>query len=51
MAASWTVVNGRLARWKVGFDDAFALAAGGRRVCGRPAGSADALPAQFAQYF
>ncbi len=28
MAASWTVVDDRLARWQAGFDDAFALVAG-----------------------
>lgn len=28
MAASWTVVDDRRARWQVGFDDAFALVAG-----------------------
>ena len=28
MAASWTVVDDRLARWKAGFDEAFALVAG-----------------------
>lgn len=28
MAASWTVVDDRLARWRAGFDDVFALVAG-----------------------
>src|SRR5436309_14668842 len=28
VAASWTVVDDRLARWQAGFDDAFALVAG-----------------------
>ena len=28
VAASWTVVDDRLARWKAGFDDMFALVAG-----------------------
>ena len=28
MAASWTVVDDRLARWQAGFDEAFALVAG-----------------------
>jgi SRSO17 transposase len=28
VAASWTVVDDRVARWQVGFDDAFALVAG-----------------------
>lgn len=28
MAASWTVVDDRLARWQAGFDDVFALVAG-----------------------
>jgi hypothetical protein len=28
VAASWTVVDDRLARWKAGFDEAFALIAG-----------------------
>ncbi|UQS24794.1 hypothetical protein L1857_19210 [Amycolatopsis thermalba] len=28
VAASWTVVDDRLARWRAGFDDMFALVAG-----------------------
>ncbi|RJQ83884.1 hypothetical protein [Amycolatopsis panacis] len=28
VAVSWTVADDRLARWRVGFDDVFALVAG-----------------------
>ncbi|WP_158224430.1 MULTISPECIES: hypothetical protein [Amycolatopsis] len=31
VAASWTVVDDRLARWRAGFDDMFALVAGRSR--------------------